>query len=483
MLQNATRKLPFAAPFLAITVLSIILFFPTWLALLSLWLQWDQVLAHGLAAFALFIALTVVHPPRGPSTEQRANQPVPGGGSWLGAVAFALAVIGWLLFSLVNISTLTFLMLPALLATFCWAALGFQAGIRWLPYLALLSLSLPFWSDLTGPLVVIASHVVGGLVGQLGMPALIEGNSITLPYGRLLIADGCSGIRYFAISILLASCIAILNDYRLKGWVVIVAVAMLLGMIANWVRILGLVIIAYQSEMQSDLLTDHEFYGWLIYGAVVLPALYFSPIRRRSLSFRNHAYPITRNSLLRAGLIALLGLGVYSFYQGSINPQPQLTITGDGYNEASFRQPAMPLNIPASLQQTTYWHTPTRTWVGLASFQRQSSREKLVPYLPGPIDTDTWRELSQQTTDRGYNLVEHQNRMSQRKALQILWYRVGPYQTDKYWMAKLLQIPATLQGDNRFAQVTMQRACSSLSCDTEREQLLRAAAALTLAVP
>src|SRR5690554_8156294 len=98
------------------------------------------------------------------------------------------------------------------------------------------------------------------------MTALIEGNSITLPYGRLVIADGCSRLRYFAISILLAAMMSILNDYRWRGWLCFLAAAMVLGLIANWVRIFILVVIGYQSEMQSELLTDHELMGWVVYG-------------------------------------------------------------------------------------------------------------------------------------------------------------------------------------------------------------------------
>lgn len=480
MIRNATKQLPLAAPFLAVTALSIALFYPTWLALLSLWLQWDQVLAHGLAAFVLFIALTLVHPPVGPSPEQRANQRIPGGGSWLGAAAFAMAVVGWLLFNLVNISTLTFLMLPALLGSLCWAILGFQAMVRWLPYLALFSLSLPFWSDLTGPLVGIASTVVGGLVGQLGMPALIEGNSITLPYGRLLIADGCSGIRYFAISILLGSCIAILNDYRLKGWIVLIAIAMVLGMIANWVRILGLVIIAYQSDMQSELMTDHELYGWLIYAAICLPALYFAPIRRRGAGLINQAFKTRATRLATAVVIGVAGLGLASFYQGPIEQDPALTIVGSGLIDADFRRAPIAFDPPEQLDRTTFWHTPTRTWIGLATFQRTHSREKLVPYLPEYEDIGAWRTVEQSTTETGETYTHWQNRSNQRQALQITFYQVGQYQTQQYWKAKLLQMPATLQGDNRFAMVSVQRACARLNCAGEEASLIEALDALTL---
>lgn len=95
--------------------------------------------------------------------------------------------------------------------------LGLNKALGALPYVLLLSLSLPIWADIVPALVSLASAVVGTLVHWFGITALIEGNSITLPYGRLLIADGCSGIRYFAISILLAMMTSILNDYRWKG--------------------------------------------------------------------------------------------------------------------------------------------------------------------------------------------------------------------------------------------------------------------------
>lgn len=51
------------------------------------------------------------------------------------------------------------------------------------------------------------------------------------------------------------------------------AAAMLIGLTANWVRIAILVVVADVSNMEIELLTNHETIGWLVYGAFILTAL------------------------------------------------------------------------------------------------------------------------------------------------------------------------------------------------------------------
>src|SRR5690554_5574917 len=300
MLRKTVDNLPHSLPYLFVTAISVALFYPTWGRLASAWLQFEQVLAHGLATAVIYLCLILAHPPK-PLTASAAGR------SWKGAGALVLilSTLAWMILELVRIDTLSYLMLPVGLLAVSWTLLGLQQTLRLLPYVILLALSLPIWADFVPALVALASAVVTNWVRIFGMTALIEGNSITLPYGRLIIADGCSGIRYFAISILLAALMSILNDYRWRGWLMFLAVATMLGLIANWVRIFLLVLIGYQTEMQSDLLTDHELMGWVIYGVFILPALYFAPVNRRTEINAPAAKQLSRKRVF-AVLVALI---------------------------------------------------------------------------------------------------------------------------------------------------------------------------------
>ena len=191
MLRKTLDNLPSALPYLLAAAVAVIIFFPTWYRLANIWLEFEQVLAHGLATAIIFIGLLLIHPPR-PSAHSEARSLSP---LYLtGAVALIGVTLVWGLLELVRIDTLAFLILLAGMLTVAWALLGLQRALSFLPYVLLLSLSLPIWADMVPALVSLASAVVGTWVRWFGMTALIEGSSITLPSGRLLIADGCSGI-------------------------------------------------------------------------------------------------------------------------------------------------------------------------------------------------------------------------------------------------------------------------------------------------
>ncbi|MHA7881239.1 MAG: exosortase/archaeosortase family protein [Saccharospirillum sp.] len=465
MLRTTLQNLPRALPFFLAIFLSVLLFAPSWLSLVQQWLRFEQILAHGLPTFLLFLGLIAIHPPKGPLDGW--GQTPKRGWPWLGMLALLAVAAGWALFELVNIDLLTFLALPASVGALVWVLLGFQALWRFIPYLIVLGLSLPFWGDLVDPLVQLASIVVGGLVGRMGMTALIEGSSITLPYGRLVIVDGCSGIRYFAISILLGSMIAILNDYRWRGWLIALSIGMALGLLANWIRITGLVIIGYQSEMQSSLMQEHELYGWLIYAAVCLPALYFAPVRKRSENTLSTRFRVNPKGYLGVALALLVGPVLVWFNSGALAPQPALVAQNLRAVEPSIvRQPSLALALPETLEQRHYWLAEHNAWLTLAQFQRMHSDEKLVPYIGPQFNSSLWQVRHDIAAHAANGPIRvYRNVNNQRQVALSQWYRVGPYQAADYTRAKLLQIPATFIKGNQFALLSLQTPCEAIGCE------------------
>lgn len=456
MLRKTLNNLPYSRPYLVVTAIAIAVFFPTWSRLASMWLEFEQVLAHGLATAILFLGLLVVHPP----IPDRQRDAVSRQHVLPGALFLIATTLAWALLELVRIDTLAFLMLPVGLAAISWALLGFGKARAFLPYILLLSLSLPVWADFVPALVSLASVVVGTWVRWFGMTALIEGNSITLPYGRLLIADGCSGIRYFAISILLAMMTSILNDYRWKGWLATVALAIAIGLLANWVRITILVAVAYQTNMQSALLTDHEVMGWVVFGAFILPALYFSPVRKRGTP---DTASVETAGIRKSGLVAVLaavaiGPLALTLSHTAIRTQPAWTLSMPELQSAQNQNLPLPIVLPATLTEEV-WKTEG-VWISLAQTQKKDAADKLVPYLPPVYDSSTWHIVEQ--LEPGLKL--YRNILTRERVLMSQWYQVGSHTGWSYRKAKLLQIPATLGGATRFAIVTLQAPCDARDC-------------------
>jgi exosortase len=462
MLRKTLDNLPFSRPYLIVTAIAVLVFYPTWIRLAQAWLEFEQVLAHGLATAIIFIGLVLIHPP-GHFEGRTQLKPYHLAGT---ALLIATTLV-WGLLELIRIDTLAYLMLPAGLITVTWALLGLARTLVFLPYVLLLSLALPIWADLVPGLVHLASAVVGTSVGWFKMTALIEGNSITLPYGRLLIVDGCSGIRYFAISILLAMMTSILNDYRWRKWLITLLVFTTLALIANWVRITILVVLAYKTNMQSALLTDHEAMGWIVFGVFIFPALYLSPVLKRSQEFQN---TITQPAFKKSGVLAVV-IAIVFGPVALIIAQTSGTLTSPWVLDLPNATPAevsdmpIPLSLPDTLSEQV-WST-NGLWVSLAQSQKTTPSEKLVPYLHPPYDRSLWQV--QESYRPGLQRVR--NILTRKQVIVGQWFQIGSYRGSSYKEAKLLQIPATLKGEQKFGLVTLQAQCNSLDCSSALDQI------------
>ena len=127
----------------------------------------------------------------------------------------------------------------------------------------------------------------------------------------------------------------------------------------------------------------------------------------------------------------------------------------------------MPISLPSQLDQKI-WNSG-QAWISLAQSQRTKSNEKLVPYLPEIYDNSTW----QVEEHLAPGALVYRNILTRNVVLMAQWYQVGNRRSMDYRGAKLLQIPATLSGESRFALVTIQVRCGNRYCDNELSLLQR----------
>lgn len=442
-----------AWPYLLATAISIAIFWPTWLRLGEQWLKWEQVLAHGIPAFVAYLGLLALHPPL-PANGDRPQHRL------LAGVIMVALTLCWLVLEQARIDTLAYLLLPPGIFTIAWIILGVRSALALIPYLLLLGLSLPVWADLVPLLVVLATKVVGYIVSGIGITALIEGSNITLPYGRLVIADGCSGIGFLAIALLLAAITSVLNDYRWKGWLATTVTAVAIALVANWVRIIALVAIAYESRMESSLVAEHEMFGWVIFALFVLPALMVAPVqRRKTLQLVNNPPLAAWGLVFLAALMLARSIGLM-VVDALEQPEPEIQLGIAGLHVALTDSLPVTLRIPEQMKQEVWRNQSGNLMISLSQIQRDSVDGKVVPYLPPLIDLDHWYPKTSVIDGiqiwsgiRGGTSVAISHR-----------YQVGPFRTDSYRSAKLLQIPAIYKGKTRFALVTIEAPCTTPEC-------------------
>jgi EpsI family protein len=235
-----------------------LVFWPSSLALGKLWTHTqNRTYLHGYLILLISLWLIVRDRAR---LESAVLHPLP-----LALPALLLLSALWLIFwhaavQDLHLVTLPLIILAALLATFGWA------GVRvlWFPVCFIL-FAMPFWTDLVGILRPLSVRAVDALIWLTGLPAYMDGNAVRLPAGVLVIADGCSGVHFFMVGLAMAALFGELSRDSVRLRVIWLALMGALAMIANWIRIFVIAVVAYATDMRSPLIADHYWLGWVLF--------------------------------------------------------------------------------------------------------------------------------------------------------------------------------------------------------------------------
>jgi exosortase len=449
-----------------------LLYASTFTGLMRRWTQWDQDMSYGLPVVAIFIYLLAKTLP------WHSRPPAPNRFR-LWVAATALCSFLWFAFHIVGISIFEQLILLPLLVFGLAGLFGGRTIVQHRMLLFLPIFVIPVWGSFNGVLLHISSVVVGELVLLIGMPARIEGNSIFIPYGHILIADGCSGLRYFVISLLLGYLVAYLNRYSEKGFLAVLAAAATIGLVANWLRIFILILIGHRTEMQSPLMTDHEMFGWIVFAALCLPALYFAPVVKNHPPKESIPPDALEPSRLRLSLI-FLALAVGPVLSLAVDLKPAVHPFQSHWSDSlTGRQTTLPVPVTAPGSGfTEVAALQAGVFARLDQYQRVTEDEKLVPYFSYLYPQETWLRENQGRVTVGQNranLSVFQRRNTQTYVAQLQWFEVGRHTATTVPWAKVLQIPAAIAGENHFAIITLQATCAERHCEDAIDQLMTSA--------
>lgn len=426
------------------------------------WILWDQDLAHALPTLAVMFFL-IGYRNFQSTPKNVAKTPW----YWLQLVALGGCSLLWYLFESLSISLPAYFLIIALIILFISTSLSFAVLRALLPYLGLLIFTVPIWGELNGILVELSSFMVGEAVKLSHMTALIDGSNIFLPSGTIFIADGCSGLRYLVVSMLMGYIISLVNHYRFTQTLVTIAIAILLGLFANWLRIYLLVVIGYTTEMQSSLMRDHETFGWLVFAAILIPAIYFAPVAKHQMK----TITVPRPSLLPLLPLLVGPLFLYFSPEPKAGSQPlslqhlaqhqvsaNNVIGGRLNSEFISARETKHINIDNNLLQVDlFTHIPSR------------KKEEIVPYIGRLINNSQWSQETRLnlTTPEGqsYEAEVYRRVGSQMRILMAKQYVIGRYHTANYFYAKLIQVFAKAAGDNYFGLVVVQINCDANCAD------------------
>jgi len=170
----------------------------------------------------------------------------------------------------------TFTLLPSLI----WMLLGTQASRVILFPLCFMLFSVPVGEQLIPYLQEIAADGSVALLKLTGIPLYRSGLYIEIPQGRFLVAEACSGVSFFIASFVIGSLYAYLNLQSIKRRAAFVLISLIFPILANIVRVYGIILIAYWTDMEYAAGADHLIYGWFFFAFVIVCLLGLGELMR-----------------------------------------------------------------------------------------------------------------------------------------------------------------------------------------------------------
>jgi exosortase A len=190
--------------------------------------------------------------------------------SFAALIPLGLGGFGWLLGRATSVAALEHFALVAMLISALWAVWG-NAIARVLTFpLGFLFFGVPFGEFLIPVMMKYTADFTVAALRLSGIPVYREGLQFVIPSGSWSVVEACSGIRYLIASTMVGALFAYLN-YR--SWLrrsLFILAALLVPLVANWLRAYLIVMLGHLSGNRLATGVDHLIYGWLFFGIVIL---------------------------------------------------------------------------------------------------------------------------------------------------------------------------------------------------------------------
>lgn len=230
--------------------------------------------------------------------------------------------------------------------------LGMRIALRlWFP-LSLLVFLPPIGEEIVPWLQEITADMALWMLRETGIPVYRSGLYLSIPAGNFEVAEACSGVRFLIACIFvgyLYACVAFSTLYKRLLFIVF---SVVMPIVANGIRVYGIIMIGHLSDMKYAAGADHLVYGWgfflLVMVILILTGNAFSdrPVSKvnGAASFSSgwlhrNWWPATLAVAVPILVSLLVRVGVFTPEQNSV---PTLRIN-----------PASDIQIPAEIAS---WH-------------------------------------------------------------------------------------------------------------------------------
>lgn len=367
----------------------------------------------------------------------------------------------------------TFSLLPALI----WFLVGNRAAMSILFPLCFMLFSVPVGEQLIPYLQEVAADGSVVLLHLSGVPLFRSGLYIEIPQGRFLVAEACSGVSFFIASFVIGSLYAYLNLISIKRKVLYVCVALLFPVAANIIRVYGIILIAYWTDMEYAAGADHLIYGWFFFAFVIVCLLGIGELLhktdKRKLNEKKYSKKGIRDSfLLAVSLIVVLFIAHIWLYLIDHRTFPINT------EKSTFTMALPPcevarfglfpiFNNPKNQKEEHFLGQNNSCDISFYEAQFDGVNNELVSELNRVYDPESWSLVNDRSEKIWVESIElnlqvnYLSSPSGKIIKVIYWLSVGDRHFNSKVNTKLFEIRQALEGNREMGVITIVAAPES----------------------
>jgi len=416
-------------------------------------------------------------------------------------VLLAAAAFLWLLGWMASLSLAMHIALVLILQASAFVVLGPQVTRALLFPLAFMIFLAPFGEELIPWLQVSAANFAVAALKFFGVPVVTDSVLITIPNGQFKVAEECSGFRFLLAGMSLA---ALYSNLAFKTWrkqAIVIALGLIVPILANWVRVFGIIYIAHLStpdtaKLVDNIVSGHEFYGWLFFGLIML--IMFSIGRMFSdkmvddpaidiSTWVKQPAPVgaarLRPAIAAAALVVAAAAPAFAWWSDRAGGQTgqaevQAPVLYDWAIVPADAQQWKPVYPGASAESfVTYLRNGRTVQLYLALYERETNDNKLITHANGaapPQSPWTWLRNLPAPVMVGSERIEtfaFQIRAGDGERDVWQWYWVNDRLVTSPYLAKLESLKARLLGGNRRAGVIILSATQNIDGTRNLDQM------------
>jgi exosortase A len=246
------------------------------------------------------------------------------------------------------------------------AVLGLAVSrILWFPILYLIFL-VPTGEYLIVPMQHFAASFVSLCLTALGVPFFREGTLFELTNGRFQIAEACAGLRFLIATTTLSVLVANMMFTRVYKWAAFLGASVVVPLIANGLRCLGIILLAHFTNNEYGAGADHIVYGWGFNVAILMVMIFLGYLYRDRMVEASPSaasgfagFNRTGLALVAATSAVLIGVGPALAELRQHQPQPFPALMAGPLNAPDWTDTAEQIWQPSFLGAD---RTRTLTW-------------------------------------------------------------------------------------------------------------------------